>query len=76
GTHSGADIKALAAYQKYKCPVCMVSIKNSYHIDHIVPLSSGGSNGKENLQLLCPPCNLSKSTKHSIEFMQSRGFLL
>lgn len=40
------------------------------------PLARGGTNQRTNLQLLCPPCNLSKSAKDPIDFMQSRGFLL
>jgi hypothetical protein len=28
------------------------------------------------LQLLCRPCNLSKSARDPIEFMQERGMLL
>ena len=42
----------------------------------IKPLARGGTNQRTNLQLLCPPCNLSKSAKDPIDFMQSRGFLL
>lgn len=47
-----------------------------YHVDHIVPLIAGGSNDRSNLQILCQPCNNSKSSKDQIEFMQSRGMLL
>lgn len=31
-------------------------------MDHITPLSAGGTNEQSNLQLLCPPCNRKKAT--------------
>ena len=54
--------------------------KRSYRkrigIDHIVPLAKGGSDGPENIQLLCAHCNRRKSAKDPIVFMQENGFLL
>ena len=38
------------------------------HIDHIVPVNQGGTNDPENLQLLCPGCNLRKSDRNDAEF--------
>jgi 5-methylcytosine-specific restriction endonuclease McrA len=76
GTHNGNDIKQLLVAQKHKCVVCRRCIKRSYHVDHIQPLAKGGSNGRLNLQLLCPTCNQKKSKKDPILFMQERGFLL
>jgi 5-methylcytosine-specific restriction endonuclease McrA len=70
------DITVLFALQKTKCAICHVSIKHAYHIDHIVPLSLGGTNGKHNIQLLCPPCNLKKNDCHPVDYMQKQGYLL
>jgi len=64
GTHTGEDIKALFATQHGKCAACGHSIARAYHVDHVMPISLGGSNGPENLQLLCPPCNLKKHNMH------------
>ena len=76
GSHTSADIQQLLTLQRKKCAVCHTSITKGYHVDHVIPLAMNGSNGKDNLQLLCAPCNLSKSAKHPIYFMQERGFLL
>lgn len=62
--------------QKGKCACCAGSIKDGYHIDHIMPLALGGKNTDDNIQLLRPKCNQVKSAKHPIDYMQSKGFLL
>ncbi len=62
--------------QKGKCPCCKKALGTDFHIDHIMPLSLGGLNTDDNIQLLRSKCNLQKGSKHPVDFMQSRGFLL
>lgn len=68
--------KKLFLYQKGLCVCCGQPLGDDYHIDHIMPLFLGGTNTDDNVQLLRQRCNGQKNTKHPIDFMQSRGFLL
>jgi len=43
------------------CVVC--GSGQALHYDHDIPFSKGGSNGPENIRLLCAACNLKKSNK-------------
>lgn len=80
GSHSHEDISAILSAQKAKCASCKKKLSvegpGKYHIDHVMPLSKGGSNDKYNLQILCPSCNLSKHAKDPIEWAQTNGRLL
>lgn len=69
-------IPRLGEYQRWRCAICRKGIKRKYHVDHIVPLALGGEHVPENIQLLCPTCNVRKSAKHPVDYMQERGFLL
>jgi len=48
----------------FKCMACN-STENELHIDHIIPISKKPqlAFSRENLQVLCAPCNMSKSNK-------------
>lgn len=76
GTHTGDDIFAILKAQKSRCAYCRVKLGSKYHVDHIVALAKGGSNDRRNLQVLCQPCNQSKSAKDPIVFAQSLGMLV
>lgn len=70
GTHTPEDICSILAYQQGKCACCVTYIEGVYHVNHIEPLSKGGSNDRSNLQILCSSCNLSKHAKYPVEFMK------
>jgi len=71
GSHSHEEIELLLTKQKYKCAICSCNIREVHHADHIEPLSKGGSNDILNIQMLCPKCNMRKSNKDPIVYMQS-----
>jgi 5-methylcytosine-specific restriction endonuclease McrA len=79
GRHTAADVARLYATQRGLCAGCAAALvakgKGKYHVDHVHPLALGGSNGPENLQLLCPSCNLSKHAQHPDDWARSRGRL-
>ena len=69
-------ISRLLELQKEMCAICKASLKDGYHKDHITPLALGGKHERLNIQLLCPPCNLRKSSRNPITFAQLEGRLL
>jgi hypothetical protein len=47
-----------------RCQYCRLheSLQGAtFHIEHVIPLSKGGSSSLENLALACPGCNLHKA---------------
>ena len=55
-----------------KCSKCGIELRGDRHIDHIVPVSAGGTSHASNLQTLCPPCNLSKGASLPKPLLSSR----
>ena len=76
GSFAAAEIKVMLKCQREKCVYCRTDIRESYHIDHVMPLALGGHNGISNIQLVCPRCNLTKHAKDPDDFRRERGFLL
>jgi 5-methylcytosine-specific restriction endonuclease McrA len=75
GVHTAADVARLYEAQRGVCVGCGCALiakgKGKYHVDHIMPIALGGSNWPENLQLLCPTCNMTKQKKHPDEWRAS-----
>ena len=70
--YTQSDLETLRVIQGDKCYYCSTSIENCAQVDHLQPLSRGGSNGLENIMLACPTCNRSKYTFSESKFWQRR----
>lgn len=62
GTHAELEVQQLYSFQEGRCVYCSKNLDEGYHEDHWVPIILGGSNYIDNIQLLCPHCNLSKNS--------------
>ncbi len=69
GTFTDADIQRIYNRQEGLCAYCHAPLNGVYHIDHIQPLSRGGSNWPENLACACAYCNQSKGAKTLDEWL-------
>ena len=75
GTHSATDIGRLFQMQRGLCVACGVSLDLGMHVDHIIPIVRGGSNWPDNIQLLCPHCNVSKGAKLMSEWVAQKAYV-
>ena len=69
--------RTLFRQQRGKCKGCGFAFDfRNLHVDHIVPVASGGADRLENLQLLCVHCNYAKgerSQEHLSEYLRKIG---
>ena len=65
GRISGRDIIKQLKMQGWRCYYCRCFMGDSfgYTVDHVVPLSHGGSNWPDNIVMCCEPCNVRKAEK-------------
>lgn len=76
GTHSQEDIARIFKMQGGRCCYCRARL-GAYEVDHIVPISRGGTNYPNNLQLTCVgACNQEKGARDPLEYARSLGRLL
>lgn len=64
GAFTSKEWRGLCAYYDNTCLCCGRSEPDiTLTVDHVVPLSRGGTNYIDNIQPLCLACNMSKGTK-------------
>ncbi len=76
GKFSKSDIDRIFRQQNGRCAYCRASVRAKYEIDHIVPITKGGSNWPKNIQLTCESCNSRKHNKHPEQFARDLGLLI
>lgn len=70
GGHTAAEIVEMLESQDGVCAYCETLQGDAFHVDHMIPLSRGGSDSWDNLALACAECNQSKHTRTAEEFMR------
>lgn len=75
GTHTATDIKRLYEDQDGRCLYCGIGLLESeVTVDHVVPITRGGSNWSDNLVVCCKSCNSSKNNRTIPEWEKARGW--
>jgi len=73
GSYTPEEWEALKAFYDYHCLRCgRREPEITLHVDHIRPVSKGGSNDIDNIQPLCRSCN---SCKHTRRIDYRRGWV-
>ena len=77
GTFNQKEIDAIYAAQHGNCAGCAkpFTASRKYEMDHVMPVSKGGLNTADSIQLLCKPCNRRKFTMLPDQWAASLGKL-
>ena len=62
----------LESQKPFICFYCEKPTMDTYHLDHLIPLSRGGPHALWNLAITCPRCNLKKYTDLPWEFLPEK----
>lgn len=70
GSHTAEEVAQMLRDQGGVCAYCEVDLSGRIEVEHMVPLSRGGSDGWENLAIVCHPCNARKHTRTLEEYWE------
>jgi 5-methylcytosine-specific restriction endonuclease McrA len=69
GRHTWEDVASKYQAQDGRCWWCNCKVGDSYAVDHVIPVSRGGSDNPENIVITCPNCNRRKHAKLPHKFI-------
>lgn len=72
GELSADEVIQMYDDQQGLCAYCETPLFGNYHLDHMLPISRGGTHYWHNVAITCPSCNMSKHAKTAEEFMLCR----
>lgn len=75
GHYTASDLKKQYANQKGFCYYCHKKLDKKYEVDHVIPLSRGGTNDPSNIVIACRPCNRKKQDKLPHEWIDGGRLL-
>lgn len=75
GNFTKNDIEKIRSRLFDCCSYCGTQLGGFGEIDHMLPISKGGTNDPSNLTLACRSCNRDKNNKTSAEFIARRSSL-
>lgn len=70
GSFSKQDVAQKYTDQDGRCFYCSCELA-TYHTDHYIPISKGGTNWPDNIVLACPQCNLAKGEMLPDDFIEN-----
>ncbi len=69
GSHTPDELFQMYEDQQGLCAYCETPMFGNYSVDHMLPISRGGSNDWSNLAIVCVSCNSRKAAKTVEEFV-------
>lgn len=73
-TVSGKVRQNVFMRDNYTCQICGATVKDGakLELDHIIPVSKGGTNDEDNLQVLCQQCNREKHNRTDLKHDENK----
>lgn len=74
GQHTAEELRQMVSDQGGLCAYCETPMGDEWSVEHMVPISRGGSDWAENIAITCRACNYSKNDKTAEEYFAWLGY--